>query len=171
MSDRDSEFREFAASRADRLQSFAYLCCGDWHRAQDTVQRALLKMYLAWDRTLIRDVDAYVRRVIVNTLVDDGRLSWFQRVGLTDRVPEMRPPQKSGCPETRMALVQALLTVPRRQRAAVILRYWDDLSIEDTARIMGCSTGAAKKLALRGLTTLRERLGDRFLCETEGTRT
>lgn len=159
MSERDREFGEFAAGRSARLQSFAYLCCGDWHRAEDAVQRALLKLYLAWHRVEPGGHDGYVRRIIVNTLIDDGRLSWFRRVGLTAEPPETPPLIPKG-PEDRLVLTDALMELPPRQRAAVLLRFWDDLSLDDTARVMGCTSGAAKKLAARGLAALRSRLGD-----------
>ncbi|MEV0647665.1 SigE family RNA polymerase sigma factor [Phytomonospora sp. NPDC050363] len=165
-SEQEAEFRQFVATRTERLRRFAYLCCGDWHRAEDVVQTALLRLYHAWKRAQRSSVDGYVRRIIVNLLIDEHRLVWFRRVHVSDRMPE-RASTDHG-PHERMVLTSALMRLPKRQRAAVVLRYWEDLPIEQTAQIMGCSTGAVKNLTMRGLSTLRGLLTEEALVPFEG---
>lgn len=169
MSGREAEFGEYAASRGRRLQSFAYLCCGDWHRAEDAVQTAFVKLYAAWHRARRRSLDAYVRRIVVHNLVDEQRLFRFSRERATAVLPDRAAPDPDR-PEERLLLIEALLRLPKRQRAAVVLRFWEDRSVEETAHVLGCSTGAAKNLTMRGLTALRALLADTPLADLEGAR-
>ncbi|GIG67264.1 SigE family RNA polymerase sigma factor [Phytomonospora endophytica] len=163
---RDAEFCEYVAARGERLRRFAYLCCGDWHRAEDAVQTALVRLYRAWPRVRPATVDAYTRRIVVNILISESRRLRFQRERVTDE-----PPETTARPDAtaeRVTLVAALLCIPGRLRAAVVLRYWEDLSVEQTARILGCSSGAVKNLSMRGLAALRERLTDTEFARIEG---
>src|SRR5688500_18092009 len=139
-SEQEDEFRQFVVSRTERLRRFAYLCCGDWHRAEDVVQTALLRLYRSWKRARRKSVDGYVRRIIVNLLIDEYRLVWFRRVHVSERLPERVLPEPAGGADQRMVLTEALMRLPKRQRAAVVLRFWEDLPVEQTAQIMGCST-------------------------------
>ena len=155
--DRDEAFAEYFVARADTMRATAYLLCGDWHRAEDLVQAAFTKLYLAWDRVARHEaLDGYVRQTLVRTYLDERRLGWWRRVRVTGSMPE------SGSvvhpTEDRLDLMAALATVPRRQRAVLILRYWEDQSVEDTAALLNCSTGTVKSQAARGLATLRTRL-------------
>lgn len=158
----DAEFGEFVASRTQRLRQFAYICCGDWHRAEDTVQTALVKLYLVWGRPK-HAVDAYVRRIIVNLLINERRRLRFTRERVSDRLPEPPGPDTARATTDRVTVVGAMLRLPQRQRAAIALRYWEDLPVEQTAHILGCSTGAVKNLTMRGLQTLRGLLSDTAL--------
>lgn len=164
MTDKDAEFAEFVTDKAARLRGYAYLCCGDWHRAEDVVQTALLKLYKAWGKVRTGAPDAYVRRIITTVLVDQHRLAWFRRVKVTgdEAMPE-RVTADQGRADERLTLTRALLRLPKRQRAAIVLRYWEDLPVEQTARVLNCSTGAVKNLTMRGLTTLRGLLTDPVL--------
>jgi len=165
---RDAEFCEYVAGRGERLRRFAYLCCGDWHHAEDAVQTALLRLYRAWPRVRSSTVDAYTRRIVVNILISESRRLRFRRERVTDVLPETTA-RPDGTAD-RVTLVDALLNIPVRLRAAVVLRYWEDLSVEETARILGCSGGAVKNLSMRGLAALREQLADTELAEIEGVR-
>jgi DNA-directed RNA polymerase specialized sigma24 family protein len=128
MNDRKQEFTDYFASRSGALRGTAYLLCGDWHRAQDLVQTTFVKLYRAWDRVAARDcIDAYTRRILV-------------REKPTAQHAETIAPG-AGSPEDRLVLLHALRSVPPRQRAALVLRFWEDLSVEDTARAPGLRGG------------------------------
>ena len=157
MTDRDADFAEYFAARSDAMRRSAFLLCGDWHRAEDLTQTAFTKLYLAWHRISRHEVlDAYVRRMLIRTFLDERRLSWWRRVRVTDAPIESATPERD--PDNRIAVLAALSTVPPRQRAVLILRYWEDLSIEDTAELLECSAGTVKSQAARGLQTLRSHL-------------
>ncbi|MEV0647663.1 SigE family RNA polymerase sigma factor [Phytomonospora sp. NPDC050363] len=166
--ERDAEFCEYVAGRGERLRRFAYLCCGDWHRAEDAVQTALLRLYRAWPRVRPATVDAYARKVVVNILISEQRRLRFRRERVTGEPPEI-PSRPDGTVD-RVTLVAALLRLRGRQRAAIVLRFWDDQSVEETARILGCSSGSVKNLTMRGLARLREEFADSELPEIEGVR-
>jgi RNA polymerase sigma-70 factor (sigma-E family) len=164
MTDRDADFAEYFAARSDAMRRSAFLLCGDWHRAEDLTQTAFTKLYLAWHRISRHEVlDAYVRRMLIRTFLDERRLSWWRRVRVTDAPIESATPERD--PDNRIAVLAALSTVPPRQRAVLILRYWEDLSIEDTAELLECSAGTVKSQAARGLQTLREQLSPTFTAE------
>jgi RNA polymerase sigma-70 factor (sigma-E family) len=154
---RDEAFAEYFIARSDTMRATAYLLCGDWHRAEDLVQVAFTKLYLAWNRvTRHETLDGYVRQTLVRTFLDERRLGWWRRVRVTGTLPE--PDPVSHHTEDRLDLLAALATVPRRQRAVLILRYWEDLSVEETATLLQCSEGTVKSQAARGLAALRGRL-------------
>src|SRR5689334_7464483 len=114
------------------MRATAYLLCGDWHRAEDLVQVAFTKLYLAWDRVARHEtLDGYVRQTLVRTFLDERRLGWWRRAKVTSALPEL-PPESINHADDRLDLMAALAPVPRRQRAVLILRYWEDLSVEDT---------------------------------------
>ena len=162
--DLERQYRDFVALRAGALVRFGYLLCGDWHRAEDAVQTGLTKLYLVWHRLDRREsVDAYVRRVIVRVLADEGRLARFRRERLSDRVPE--PPPVVGPVDAageRLAISYALGRLAPRQRAVLVLRFWEDLGVEQVAEILGCSVGTVKSQTARGLATLRRLLARDF---------
>ncbi|GAB3480510.1 SigE family RNA polymerase sigma factor [Amycolatopsis cihanbeyliensis] len=158
----DGEFSQYFAARVHSLRSTAYLLCGDWHRAEDITQAALLRLYLAWPRLSRRDaLDAYARRVVVRTFLAENRRLWRWRERLVgEHVETAVPPATAERDhEQRMLLRSALAAVPPRQRAVLVLRYWDDLSVEETAAALRCSPGTVKSQTARGLATLRQRLG------------
>ncbi|NEA34086.1 SigE family RNA polymerase sigma factor [Streptomyces sp. SID13031] len=156
MPDRDREYVEFVEASGATLRRTAYLVCGDWHRADDVVQDALYKLYLAWPK-----VDrsgnplAYARRIVVNAALDIGRRPWRREVS-TDQPPErVHNDDLADTYAERDEVLSALLELAPRQRACVVLRYYEDLSLEQTAEVLDCSLGTVKSQASRGLETLR----------------
>ncbi|WP_344659083.1 SigE family RNA polymerase sigma factor [Catenulispora subtropica] len=150
----EAEFTAVVAARAHSLRRLAYLMCGDWHRAEDLVQNVFLNLYRNWARVQRRDrLDAYLRTSLMRAAVDAGRHR-TRREQPFGEVPDSPAPPDPGC-EDRDALLAALSEVAPGQRAVLVLRYWEDLSVEETAAILGLSSGTVKSQAARGLTALR----------------
>lgn len=161
MTDRDTAFADYFAARSDAMRRTAYLLCGDWHRAEDLVQVAFTKLYLAWRRITRHDaLDAYARQTLVRTFLSERRLGWFRKENVTGDPADT--PISGGGPEDRLVLREALKQVPPGQRAVLVLRYWEDMSVEETAKALNCSTGTVKSQAARGLQTLRGLLTDQM---------
>lgn len=155
MSERDAAFQEYFAARSDAMRGTAYLLCGDWHRAEDLVQQTFTKIYLAWRRIQRHEaMDAYTRQTLVRTYLSERRRGWFRFEAVSEVLADS-PAPPGVVPEERMVLLEALAKVPPKQRACLVLRYWEDLSIEQTAAILKCSEGTVKSQAARGLQTLR----------------
>jgi RNA polymerase sigma-70 factor (ECF subfamily) len=155
----DREFREFVSVRTPALLRTAYLLTGDWGLAEDLLQTSLVKVYLALHR--IRDlgaIEGYVRRVMVNTSTSWWRRRWRREVP-TAELPESRVDPFAGHAE-REVLWRQVLSLPARQRAVLVLRYYEDLSEVETARLLEISVGTVKSQASRALATLRARLTD-----------
>lgn len=158
MKQRDEEFAEYFDARVVSMRRTAYLLCGDWHRAEDLVQTALTKIYVAWPRiNRGGTVDAYARQVLVRSAIDESRRGFRKRETALPEVPEHGTPAHD-VGET-VDLRNALAALPPGQRAAVVLRYWEDQSVEATAQLLGCSTGTVKSQTARGLAALRKLLG------------
>ena len=151
---RDDEFAAFVAARQTHLRRIAYAVCGDWHRADDLLQTALVKLYVAWPR-LHRDgrEEAYTRQIIVRANIDEHRRPWRrEQSGLDGHDPVAR----TGLPvEDRSALFDALQALPVMQRKVVVLRHWLGLSVEETAHELGISTGTVKSHSSRGIAKLQ----------------
>ena len=152
-------FSEFAEACAPSLYRTAYLMVGDHQLAQDLVQEALVKTYVAWPR--LRDVskaEAYARRTIVTTAI-----SWRRRRSFHERpaqtIPEQAQPDGTDAIATHDVMWAELGALPPRQRAAIVLRYYEDLSEAETAQVMGCAVGTVKSQVSTGLQRLRRRLG------------
>jgi RNA polymerase sigma-70 factor (sigma-E family) len=162
----EDQFRDFAAACARSLRRTAYLLCGDWHLAEDLTQNTLIKMYRSWPRLSRRDqLDAYVRRVLLRTWLDERRRPWRRSEDSYDTVPDT--PDEAAGPDAVAqhldvgnAVHRALLALPPRQRATIVLRYVEDLSVTDTARALGCSEGTVKSQCARALETLRRSVGE-----------
>ena len=158
--ERDAEFSAYMEARQASLLRTAYLISGDRHTAEDLVQTALAKLYLAWDRVEDRgSLDGYVRRVIVNEHNSLWRRPFKRREHATDELPESAAPQtvSGGRDADLWALVQ---TLPRKQRAAVVLRYYGELSEAETAEVLGVSVGTVKSQTSRALAALRARAAE-----------
>ncbi|MGC4895125.1 SigE family RNA polymerase sigma factor [Micromonospora sp. DT31] len=168
--DLERKYVEYVTARLPRLHRTAYLLCADAFQADDIVQATLTALYLNWKRAVAADnLDGYVHRIMVRRHLDERRRGW-SKVLLGDRVPELSAPADHGV-EERDALVTALRSLPKGQRAVVVLRFFADLSVEATAEAMGCSTGNVKSQCSRGLASLREALHARHLvATTQGAR-
>jgi RNA polymerase sigma-70 factor (sigma-E family) len=156
MDDRDKGFTEYFASRANAFRGTAFLLCGNWHRAEDLVQTTFLKLYRAWSRITTHDtLDAYTRQILVRTFLTETRGGFFRREQVSDEQADRIAPA-AGSPEDRLVLLHALAKVSPRQRATLVLRFWEDMSIEETAKALDCSTGTVKSQTARGLENLRD---------------
>ncbi|MGI8868311.1 MAG: SigE family RNA polymerase sigma factor [Mycobacteriales bacterium] len=159
--DADDEFASFVRSRSAALHRTAYLLTGDRDGAQDVVQTALTRLYLVWSkRGLWDNRDAYARKVVTNVVLSASSRRWTGERP-TEHLPEPAPTRASDGTSTladRDALRRALLALPVRQRTAVVLRHYTDLSEADAAAAMGCPLGTLKSLTARGLATLRKEL-------------
>jgi RNA polymerase sigma-70 factor (sigma-E family) len=158
-----AEFRDYVAGRSAALLRTAYLLTGNRSDAEDLLQTALAKTYLAWPRIRERHaVDAYVRRTMFNT-----RTSWWRRdrhvsVVAGDETLAASPAggrDPLADADLHDALWSSLAKLPRRQRAAVVLRYYEELTEAETAVVLGVSIGTVKSTVARGLAKLREDAG------------
>lgn len=154
----EEEFREFVASRSAALLRTAYLLAGDWATAEDLLQTALTKTYLAWRRLgRIDAVEPYTRRVLVNTATSWWRRRWHGEKP-TDVLPELPAPDQLAEQLDRDVLWRHVKALPARQRAVLVLRFYEDLSEAQTATLLDISPGTVKSQTSRALTTLRRRL-------------
>lgn len=156
-SDRES-FTAWAVGAQHRLLRTAVLLTGDHHRAEDLVQEALTKVALRWSRLYDGHPDAYARRIIAR-----DHVSWWRRDRsplVTSDVPETDAATDDPAVERRLVLQQALAALTPRQRAVVVLRFYDDLSTQQTADALGVSVGTVKSQTSVALQRLRERAPD-----------
>ena len=153
--EQDEAFSAFVAARSRHLLQAAHLLTGDRHRAEDLLQTALARAYLRWDRIVDEDPEGYVRRTMINAHID-----WWRRKPWREEPTEVLPERAVCDPDTdtRSALLAALATLSRRQRAVMVLRYYEDLSEAEIARTLGCSPGTVKSAASRATARLRELL-------------
>jgi RNA polymerase sigma-70 factor (sigma-E family) len=158
MTTADDDFARFAEAAFPRLRRTAYLLCGDWYTAEDLAQIALAKVFVSWRRILRSDAaDAYARKTLLNAFLADSKRKRHTEV-LAGAVPD-RPVELPG-PELRLAVMQALAALPPKARAVVILRYWEDMSIEQAAAALGCSAGTVQSQSARALAKLRSLLDE-----------
>ena len=155
--ERDATFSEYVVSRQDRLRRVAYAICGDWHQADELLQTAFTKLYVAWPRMhRTGGEDAYVRRILLNAHVDESRRPWRREApGLEGFDLEAT---EGADVAGRAELVAALQKLPLMQRKVVVLRHLTDLSVEETAADLGISTGTVKSHTSRGIARLQELL-------------
>jgi RNA polymerase sigma-70 factor (sigma-E family) len=157
-SEAESEYVDFVTHHANGLCNTAYLLCGDWKRAEDATQEALLKLYRSWPRLHRKGaVGAYARKVVVSTTLDGLRRKSSTELvgGETFFSSTADPADPLGLLENRLLIIKALAALPTRQRACVVLRYFDELSVDETAEALGCSAGTVKSQTLRALEKLR----------------
>jgi RNA polymerase sigma-70 factor (sigma-E family) len=159
--DKDAEFAEYMAARQPGLLRTAYLLTGDRHTAEDLVQTALAKLYLSWDKVQRRElVDGYVRRILVNEHNSLWRRSWKRREVTTEYVPETPAPYDEPDDGQGRALWEFVQTLPKKQRAAIVLRYYEELSEAETAAVLGVSVGTVKSQTSRALATMRSKVDE-----------
>ncbi len=152
----DASFSAFVAQRSRHLLHAAHLLTGDRHRAEDLLQTALARAYLRWDR--IDEPEGYVRRAMVNAHTDWWRRKpWREQP--TEVLPETAGPDETAAYDVRAQVLSALATLSPRQRAVVVLRYYEGLSEAEIAGVLGCSPGTVKSAASRAMVALRRHPG------------
>jgi RNA polymerase sigma-70 factor (sigma-E family) len=158
--DHDDEYVDFATHALPELWRTAYLLCGDWHRAEDAAQEALVRLYRRWPKVERRDgLLPYARRALVRILIDESRRPWRREIA-TRTLPDPPAPGEFGTVDDRMLLLEALATLSPQRRACLVLRYYEQLSVREAARALGCSEGTVKSQTSRGLRALRQALGE-----------
>lgn len=157
----EGAYLAFVQTRSSQLRRFAYLLCGDWQRAEDHTQEALIRMYVKWKRIEPDGRFAYARQCVTRLVIDESRRARSrERPGLIADHPD---PRADASAETRWDLERALAQLPPKRRACVVLRYFDDLSVEETAKVMGIAQGTVKSQTLKAMAQLRELLSPEFL--------
>jgi len=157
----ENAYREYVTARMETMRRTAYLLCRDWHTADDLVSITISKLYRHWARVGgTPGIDAYVRKALLRTWLDEKRRPWRraeQRDGeLPDAADATSDPDTTSAKLWARELVHtALLQVPPRQRAVLVLRYFEDLAVAEVAVAMGCTEGTVKSQTARGLATLR----------------
>jgi RNA polymerase sigma-70 factor (sigma-E family) len=154
----DEEFADYISARLPSLRRLAFLLCHDWHRADDLAQAAVIKVYLHWHKAASADnTDRYVNTILVREFLRERATSWAKRVSPLDS-----PPETAAIPldqEGFLDLKNAVAALPPRQRAALVLRFYCDLSVEESAQILGCAPGTVKSQTSKALGALRRTLG------------
>lgn len=161
MTEAEEEFREFAVGVQGHLRRSAYLLCGDWHLAEDIVQSAFVKIFRVWRR--VRKVDnqlGYARQVVYRCFLDQYRKDKRQVptvsiAGMDDHA--LADPERGGDSFEGFVL-EALAALPPRARAVIVLRFWEDMSVEQTASVLGVTEGTVKSQTSRAVSQLRGRL-------------
>ncbi|MFS4092451.1 SigE family RNA polymerase sigma factor [Streptomyces sp. AF1A] len=152
-----ADYLEFAAARSGPLFRTACLLTGDWHLAEDLVQETLAKMYRSWWRiNHAGSPVAYANTVLVRTYISQRR-----RRSSTERPSERLPDTAGPAPDTelRMTLLDGLARLTAKDRAVLVLRYWEDRSVEETSQVLRLSPGAVRIRSMRALHRLRAVLG------------
>lgn len=154
----DADFTAYINGRMLWLRRVAYLLCRDWDRADDLAQTAITRLYTRWPkvRDSVENLDGYLRTILVNTYLTEQRSPWWKRLGLPQG-HESEPAVEIDS-DTGLDLRAALNALAPRQRAVIVLRYYCDLSVEQTAAELGCAPSTVKSQASRGLATLRRAL-------------
>jgi len=172
--DKEAEFASFMARSAPALARTAWLLCGDTHQAEELVQHALMKTYLAWPKARQGEPLAYARRVLANVRIDGWRRGRREVLMASDTLPDRSGGQSPADQHAeRDRLTRALLLLPTKQRRIVVLRHLEGLTEREVADAVGVSVGTVKSTASRGLARLREVLQaeDADAAPTTGTTT
>lgn len=159
------DFESYAEARQHYLYRTAYLLCGDRDRAQDLVQSTLVALLCSWSKArLAENPDAYAKKALVRAFLSEQRK--LRRGVAAQVILRTEPGATTAAPdpaELRLVVMDALRALPPKPRTMVVLRYWADLSVEETAALLGCSAGNVKSQCSRSLAKLRELLGDGFI--------
>ena len=150
---RDKEFAEFFSARFDTARRIVYAMCGDWSEAEEITQGAFVRVYARWTKIELDTVDAYLRTALTRGFLDTRRRGRAREQSMAE-LPDRVAPAQDGT-EDRVALRAALLAVPPGQRTVLVLRFLADLSVEQVAQTLGCTTGTVKSQTARGLAALR----------------
>ena len=151
----ETEFREFVVGRSGALLRTAYLLTGSPQAAEDLLQTSLAKAWFSWSRVRAADSpEAYVRRILVNAYAAAWRRKWRGEQP-TEQLPDRAGPDRTAEVDEREQVWRALHALPRRQRAVVVLRFYEDLNEAETARVLGVSVGTVKSQTSKALAKLR----------------
>jgi RNA polymerase sigma-70 factor (sigma-E family) len=154
---RDEEYTAYVSARLSWLHKVAVLLCHDDSRADDLVQTALVRLYVHWGKARTAgNLDGYSRTILLRTFLAEQKTAWWRRVVSVGQLPEATASRTD--PDTAMDLRAALAALGPRQRATVVLRFYCDLTVEQTAEALGCSPGTVKSQTARALATLRKNL-------------
>jgi RNA polymerase sigma-70 factor (sigma-E family) len=165
--DESDGYTEYVTAKAPWLRKIAFLLCQDWHRADDLTQTTIIKLYTHWRRVReTGNLDGYARTILVNTFISEQRTHWWKRVTLFNGSAagaDLETAENLGAALERdldlgLDLETALAAIAPRQRAVIVLRYYCDLSVEDTAAVLRCSPGTVKSQTWHGLAALRRQL-------------
>lgn len=155
---RRQDFADFAAAALPRLRALAFALTGSTSAADDLVQASFERLYRAWPRIRSEDPMRYARRVLVHRHISDLRRPWVRREQLRSAYIERASTDPTAAVGERLWLADALATLPQRQRHTVVLRYLEDLSVEEVAILLDCSPGTVKRASHDGLANLRRTL-------------
>ncbi len=154
-------FDEYVAARLPALLRYAVMLTGDPHLAEDAVQDTMVRAHAHWGRIQRTDApDQYVRRMLTNTYLGWRRASWFRRSVAVAQVPDAVVGDSADATAVRDELWARLAELPSRQRAALVLRYYEDLPDAAIADVMGCPVGTVRSLISRALSALRADAGN-----------
>lgn len=149
-----SSFREFVTARKESLRALAYVTCGDWHAADDAVANALAKLYPRWSK--VEHPDVYARTMVVRAAIDEKRRPWRRERSASGTLPEVALRDPSEATDERLRIRAAMLKLAPRQRAVLVLRFYEGLSTAETARALNCNEGTVKSQCSRALDKLRK---------------
>jgi RNA polymerase sigma-70 factor (sigma-E family) len=161
----EEDFRRFVSARLDSLRGLAYLTCGDWQAAEDAVSTCRAKLYVRWHK--VASPERYATRMVVRAAIDEVRRPWRRERSASHALPETIQPDRSDSISERLRVRHALRQLPIGQRAVLVLRYYQGLSVEEAAEALGRSTGTIKSQTSRGLATLRHLLAAQDLALDE----
>jgi RNA polymerase sigma-70 factor (sigma-E family) len=164
---RDAEYTAYVCARLPSLRRLAMLLCQDWQRADDLVQATITQLYVHWGRASAADhTDAYARTILIREFAHERRSGWARRVRLSGEVTES--PAAAVDHEAALDLRTAVAALPPRQRATLVLRYYCDLNVDQSAEVLSCSPGTVKSQTAKALHALRGALETRPAAGTEG---
>lgn len=163
---RDVEYTAYVSARLPSLRRLALLLCQDWQRADDLVQVTITQLYVHWSRASAAEhTDAYARTILVREFAHERRSAWARRVRLNGEVSDS--PAAAVDHDAALDLRAAVATLPPRQRAALVLRFYCDLNVDQSAQLLGCSPGTIKSQTAKALHTLRGALEPRHDADAE----
>ena len=156
--DEEANYRSFVDAQAHSLRRLAFLTCGDWQLAEDAVFTALAKLYTRWRR--VDRPESYARSMVVRAAIDEVRRPWWRREQPAgDTLPDRAASDGTHEVDERLRIHAALGRLPLRRRAVLVLRYFEGLTVQETAEALNCPEATVKSHTVRGLRTLREVLG------------
>jgi RNA polymerase sigma-70 factor (sigma-E family) len=154
----EQDYVDYVRARTPSLRRLAYRLCGQWPAADDLLQDCLVALYRHWHQaSAAESVDAYVRSMLVHAFLAERGRSWTRRVHPAAEVV-LPPAAPMTCAEHRIDLLAALARLSRGQRAVLVLRYWEDLDVAQTAAALGCSAGTVKSQTSYAIAALRRLL-------------